>query len=673
MEAPRDIPAVKLGVEALARFPIGFADPALRWQLASIAWPVIVSEVVWLFAQGTVEATDAARGLTKELVDTVDVTLRSDAVEFARVGSIADIKDHTGDSKLWHRFYQDPAYKCPVRATQRAFDLFQAFVSSSSQISLTTQIGFPARVQLIDTTGLIPHSLASSQASVEQAEMYAWQNQMTKSEAELAYQVPASNFVYTVDAYSPPEAYGSLFETTGSSHSTGKRSRESSEERNVTSWSSKNIVQCSSLPLLSDTLPHRVATSAKFAAMKQVRVAVSDRKPPQVCTLSVSTSSGSPSLSTGVTAMTCSNDASIIGAACEAGNKVLLWNLDAQSELPSDPGQPPSSEVAAQALVSQDLRFVSSVYKHLYYDNSTPSSGVGGHTSKTSVPVGGGVSAIDLAPDCPLLAVGTRRGQLSLWSIEKLCKIVAYSGYGSTNPLWTLKWNPLSYYLCTTAPSANLSGVDCRLWRTDVPVCLRVLVEDTHGKRLSCGFNQMCWHPSGQMVAVAQGEVIQLWDVAAPRCARKLFLPPGAGLVLSMGFSHGGEQLAAGTSGGRLLCWDLRKTGQRLCHHPTGAPVTCLTWSWPVAGMPHGLDGMPVPPQYGFEQLVSADNTGKLSLWDRVHLDKPCTLTLPPPSPLELGFDASAAAAHKGVNFSPHTLRFTPSNFLAMAGVSTFQ
>ncbi|KAF4733805.1 hypothetical protein FOZ63_015327, partial [Perkinsus olseni] len=97
MEASRDIPAVKLGVEALARFPIGFADPALRWQLASIAWPVIVSEVVWLFAQGTVEATDAARGLTKELVDTVDVTLRSDAVEFARVGSIADIKDHTGD------------------------------------------------------------------------------------------------------------------------------------------------------------------------------------------------------------------------------------------------------------------------------------------------------------------------------------------------------------------------------------------------------------------------------------------------------------------------------------------------------------------------------------------------------------------------------------------------
>ncbi|KAF4730163.1 hypothetical protein FOZ62_005543, partial [Perkinsus olseni] len=283
-----------------------------------------------------------------------------------------------------------------------------------------------------------------------------------------------------------------------------------------------------------------------------------------------------------------------------------------------------------------------------YYDNSTPSSGGGGHTSKISVPVGGGVSAIDLAPDCPLLAVGTRRGQLSLWSVEKLCKIVAYSGYGSTNPLWTLKWNPLSYYLCTTAPSANLSGVDCRLWRTDVPVCLRVLVEDTHGKRLSCGFNQMCWHPSGQMVAVAQGEVIQLWDVAAPRCARKLFLPPGAGLVLSMEFSHGGEQLAAGTSGGRLLCWDLRKTGQRLCHHPTGAPVTCLTWSWPVAGMPHGLDGMPVPPQYGFEQLVSADNTGKLSLWDRVHLDKPCTLTLPPPSPLELGFDASAAAAHKG-------------------------
>ncbi|EER14258.1 hypothetical protein Pmar_PMAR029328 [Perkinsus marinus ATCC 50983] len=517
-----------------------------------------VAEIVWLFDRGTREATEAARSLAEGLVGTVDSTLRNEAVELGRVGSIADIKDHIGDGKLWHRFYEDPAYKCPVRASQRAFDLFQAFVASSSQISSTTQIGFPARVKLIDATGMIPHSLASSPNSVEQAEMFAWQNEMTKSDAELAYQ----------------------------------------------------ILRCSSLPLLSDTLPHRVATSAKFAALKQTRVPVSDRKPPQVCTLSVSTSSTSPSLSTGITAMTCSSDASVIGAACEAGNKVLLWNLDAKSDLPSAPGEPPTSEVAAHTLVSQDLRFVSSVYKHLYYDNSDPAS-LDGHTSKISVPVGGGVSAIDLAPDCPLLAVGTRKGQLSLWSIEKLCKIVAYSGYGSTNPLWALKWSPLSYYMCTTAPSANLSGVDCRLWRTDVPVCLRVLVEDTHGKRLSCGFNQMCWHPSGQMVAVAQGEVIQLWDVATPRCARKLFLPPGAGLVLSMEFSHGGEQLAAGTSAGRLLCWDLRKTGQRLCNHPTGSPVTCLTWSWPVAGMSHGLDGMPVPPQYGYEQLVSADDTGK--------------------------------------------------------------
>ncbi|KAF4676758.1 hypothetical protein FOL47_005179 [Perkinsus chesapeaki] len=606
MEEQRDISSVKLSIEALARFPIGFSDAALRWQLASISWPIIVAEIVWLFGQNTADAIETARGLTEELVDTVDVTLRSEAVELARVGGIGDLKEHIGEDKLWHRYYRNPAYKCPVRATQRAYDLFLAFVSSSSQISQVSQLGFPSRIQLTDTTSLIPHSLASSQASVEQAEMYAWQNQMTKSEAELAYQVPATNFVFTVDAYSPPEAYGSLFETTGSnSHSTGKRSREHSEERNVTSWSAKNIVQCSSLPLLADTLPHRVTAGSKFAAMKQARVAVSEKKPPQVCTLSVSSSSAP----TSVTAMTCSSDASLIAAACDAGNKVILWNLDSRSELPSTVGQPPPSEAAAQALVSQDLLFVSSVYKHLYYDNEAAAPG--GHTSKIAVPVGGGVSSIGLAPDCPLLAVGTKRGQLSLWSIEKMCKIVAYSGYGSTNPIWTLNWNPLSYYMCTTAPSANLSGVDCRLWRTDVPVCLRVLVEETHGKRLSCGFNQSCWHPSGQMVAVAQGDVIQLWDVAVSDCVRKLFLPPGAGLVLSMEFSHNGEQLAAGTSAGRLVCWDLRKTGQRLCHHPTGAPITCLTWSWPVAGVSHGIDGMPIPPQYGFEQLISADNTGK--------------------------------------------------------------
>lgn len=101
--------------------------------------------------------------------------------------------------------------------------------------------------------------LVGSPNSVEQAEMFAWQNEMTKSDAELAYQVPASNcrrysslcgaigkdyslaVVYTVDAYSPPEAYGSLSEMTGSTHVGDKRSRESSEDRNVTSWSSKNV------------------------------------------------------------------------------------------------------------------------------------------------------------------------------------------------------------------------------------------------------------------------------------------------------------------------------------------------------------------------------------------------------------------------------------------------
>lgn len=59
------------------------------------------------------------------------------------------------------------------------------------------------------------------------------------------------------------------------------------------------------------------------------------------------------------------------------------------------------------------------------------------------------------------------------------------------------------------------------------------------------------------------------------------------------------------------MCRDIKRASFLWLYSMWYFVRTCLTWSWPVAGMSHGLDGMPVPPQYGYEQLVSADDTGK--------------------------------------------------------------
>src|SRR5262249_33662049 len=95
---------------------------------------------------------------------------------------------------------------------------------------------------------------------------------------------------------------------------------------------------------------------------------------------------------------------------------------------------------------------------------------------------------------------------------------------------------------------ATASGVDILDWTT--------------GQRLARlqqelpEFIQIAWHPSGEMLAVAYHDQVQLWDVGGGR--RLGLFPHRDGGGLRVGFSQTGDLLASIGWRGRLKLWDLR-------------------------------------------------------------------------------------------------------------------
>lgn len=200
--------------------------------------------------------------------------------------------------------------------------------------------------------------------------------------------------------------------------------------------------------------------------------------------------------------------------------------------------------------------------------------------------VGGATKHVAASPVGPLLAIGSRGGELSLWNLEARSRLftleghaggitaLAFSGDGSALAsgdsagavkIWDVARGRLRASLAAHSTASGVTAVafssDGRLLATaglsDPVVRLWHAPSGQAADTVSvaaAGVNALALSPNGALLALAGGEgTVSLWGIAERRALGSL----GArqGVLRSIGFSKDGRTLATGGTDGSVCLW----------------------------------------------------------------------------------------------------------------------
>jgi len=221
------------------------------------------------------------------------------------------------------------------------------------------------------------------------------------------------------------------------------------------------------------------------------------------------------------------------------------------------------------------------------------------------------------SPDGKTVAAGGRDRVVRLWDVE------------SGKPLDELKGHPGTLRALTFSPDGKLlASGDLRLhfiiWdtaskkelqRIKVPATYTdrlALVFSPDSKTLACGGALNADYPRGipstdpmSFGLPDKGYPVLLWDAATGKEMGRIY--GSNSRIRSLAFTPDGKTLAAASSDGRILLWDLATSKEKLCitAHPDNIDSSFRS----SPGIAFGNDG---------QTLVSASTDRTIRLWDAV-------------------------------------------------------
>mmetsp|Transcript_86168 Transcript_86168/g.257178 ORF Transcript_86168/g.257178 Transcript_86168/m.257178 type:complete len:639 (-) Transcript_86168:216-2132(-) len=341
-----------------------------------------------------------------------------------------------------------------------------------------------------------------------------------------------------VDPADPPEAYGS-----------GREPPESEPSRAMMgATTAENVAERCGLPLPPPSSRLRASASKRFAELAACRDKIGADRLPSVAAYVVSGEGPED-----VNCMAVSGD----GRYCAAGALgARLWDLSPPA------GTAQGGAGGAEASCSSRSNSVKEL----------------GQPDQRCAFLGhrGRVLATAFSPDDQLLLTAGRDGAVRLWSAPRARGLCAYAPQGE--PVWAVEWCTLGHYFLSSG-----AGGEGLLWSVERSSPLRAFAPA--GSAAAAG--AASWpeveviraHPSSRYAALAAGEGLALWDLAAARPAR---LFRGSARACSLAFSADGRLLVSGCADGRLELWDLTagRRGLELPGAHVGA-VLAVGFGWP--------------------------------------------------------------------------------------------
>jgi len=417
---------------------------------------------------------------------------------------------------------------------------------------------------------------------------------------------------YTVDSWNPPLAYGSstidaASELADDKTAGHKKTRSLTASEMNAFWSASTLPAKTALPMAAPDQTQRIAFADNFKTARKSRCTVTTRTPPPVVGFIVADEDNADA----VDAATINLDGNMCGSSING--KTVVWSLATQSNM--------------HATTMDDVS-ASRMHNALFLPQ--------GGRQRYELPTGRFTTALDFAPDSPILLTGSSKGEVGLWSIELSRKLVSYTGLTSRTPVWDLSWSPAALYFASGSGDSA-----ARIWRSDIPFPIRVLPSTEGGASL------VRWHPSCQLVAVASNESIRVHEISGPAMLFQFDFKRATAIE----FSPTGYLLAAANAEG-LTVWETN-TGTVIFQFDTFSTIVGLSWSWPSAsGLGDGgLKSVLGTVGVGHPVLVSIEEPGRMRVWDRLFINKP--------NPCELSFSHPIRPLH---------MHFTPKNLLVVAG-----
>ncbi len=309
-------------------------------------------------------------------------------------------------------------------------------------------------------------------------------------------------------------------------------------------------------------------------------------------------------------------------AAEEAGGVVLLWHLSepAPTLLPACGGASGANQSRGLAFDGNGtVLLVAGGYAKLHLCD--PGSGRDIADEPYQTP--GRIIGFAYDPDSGSLALATHAGSVRYWrqpippftgitggsarvaAIPRLSRVVSVSNddvlrlWNDDGDLMSARTLPSTPRALAVSPDGKLlaiTGSDHTIAVISVPD-LRIV------RRLQSVGRNVSFSPDGHLLADADNQTVRLWNTTTWIPGLEVQVNRQSGSIEAMALGRGGL-LAASTSAGEVIMWNIRTGKQMAAGHQGPGPVSTLAFS------PDG------------QRLAMADGQGSIILWDPARLNR---------------------------------------------------